>query len=45
LHEAILGHIAAKPHTTLAELRAWLAAEHEISASDALMCKSCRTSA
>ena len=37
LHEAILDQLAAKPYATLAELRAWLAAEHEGWASDALL--------
>jgi transposase len=43
LHDAIRGQVAAKPDATLAELRAWLTAEHKATASDALMCKTMRT--
>jgi|SRR6185312_2805537 len=42
LHEAIRDQVAAQPDATIAELRAWLLAEHKASASDALMCKTLR---
>jgi transposase len=42
LHDAIRRQVAAKPDATIAELRAWLAAEHNMPASDALMCKTTR---
>ena len=39
LHGAIREQVAARPDATLAELRAWLAAAHGVSASDGLLCK------
>jgi transposase len=42
LHEAIRIRIVSAPDATLVELRAWLLKEHEISASDALLCKTLR---
>jgi hypothetical protein len=31
--------VAARPDATIAELRAWLLATHEVAVSDGLMCK------
>jgi transposase len=39
LHEAIRQQVAAQPDATIAELRAWLLATHEIAVSDGLVCK------
>jgi transposase len=42
LHEAIRVRVASNPDATVVELRAWLLKEHEVSASDALLCKTLR---
>jgi len=42
LHEAIRVRVVSDPDATLVELRAWLLKEHEVSASDALLCKTLR---
>jgi transposase len=39
LHQAIRQQVAARPDATIAELRAWLLATHEVAVSDGLMCK------
>jgi transposase len=39
LHGAIQAEVAARPHATIAELRAWLSRTHKVSASSGLMCK------
>jgi transposase len=37
LHPAIRAEVAARPDATIAELRAWLATTHKVSASNGLM--------
>lgn len=39
LHEAIRQQVGARPDATIAELRAWLLATHEVAVSDGLLCK------
>jgi transposase len=39
LHQAIRKQVAARPDATIAELRAWLLATHEVAASDGLVCQ------
>jgi len=38
LHQAIRQQVAARPDATIAELRAWLLATHEVAVSDGLVC-------
>ena len=39
LHGAIAAHVAKWPDATITELQAWLSANHKVSASAGLMCK------
>jgi transposase len=39
LHQAIRQQVAARPDATIAELRAWLLATHEVAVSDGLVCE------
>jgi transposase len=43
LHAAIRTEVAARPDATIAELRAWLAATHQVSASNGLIWATLRT--